>query len=127
KLRYKLQLIIITTMLKGTFLTDNQKRLCTELGRIVDAEDFFTDFTKLKGFLSKYKNTQDLKRILNLRDCEGKSEILLNFRIVFYSRHFRDCEAPYEEAKRLLLEAGAINYERLDRKESIKQIQAQGA
>ncbi|WP_353271822.1 ankyrin repeat domain-containing protein [Wolbachia endosymbiont (group A) of Nomada goodeniana] len=99
------------------FLTDNQKRLCTELGRIVDAEDFFTDFTELKGFLSKYKSTQDLKRILNLRDCQGKSEILLNLRIVFYSRHFRDCEAPYEEAKRLLLEAGAINYERLDRKE----------
>ncbi|WP_353274125.1 ankyrin repeat domain-containing protein [Wolbachia endosymbiont (group A) of Ennomos erosarius] len=99
------------------FLTDNQKRLCTELGRIVDAEDFFTDFTELKGFLSKYRSTQDLKRILNLRDYQGKSEILLNLRIVFYSRHFRDCEAPYEEAKRLLLEAEAIDYERLDRKE----------
>ncbi|WP_265015232.1 ankyrin repeat domain-containing protein [Wolbachia endosymbiont (group B) of Camptogramma bilineatum] len=99
------------------FLTDNQKRLCTELGRIVDAEDFFTDFTELKRFLSKYKSTQDLKRILNLRDYQGKSEILLNLRIVFYSRHFRDCEAPYEEAKRLLLEAEAIDYERLDRKE----------
>ncbi|MGL9779643.1 MAG: ankyrin repeat domain-containing protein [Wolbachia sp.] len=99
------------------FLTDNQKRLCQEFGRIADASDFFTDFTELKGFLSKYKNTQDLKRILNLRDCQGKSEILLNLRIVFYSRHFRDCETPYEEAKRLLLEAGAIDYERLDRKE----------
>ncbi len=99
------------------FLTDNQKRLCTELGRIVDAEDFFTDFTELKGFLSKYKSTQDLKRILNLRDCQGKSEILLNLRIVFYSRHFRDCEAPYEKVERLLLKAGAIDYERLDRKE----------
>ncbi|MFP3022191.1 MAG: ankyrin repeat domain-containing protein [Wolbachia sp.] len=96
------------------FLTDNQKRLCQEFGRIVDAS---TDFTELKVFLSKYKNTQDLKRILNLRDHEGKSEILLNLRIVFYSRHFRDCETPYEEAKRLLLEAGAIDYERLDRKE----------
>src|SRR6266576_1832720 len=99
------------------FLTNNQKRLCTELGRIVDAEDFFTDFTELKGFLSKYKSTQDLKRILNLRDCQGRSEILLNLRIVFYSRHFRDCEAPYKKVKRLLLQAGAIDYERLDRKE----------
>ncbi|WP_353269891.1 ankyrin repeat domain-containing protein [Wolbachia endosymbiont (group A) of Myopa testacea] len=102
---------------EGYFLTDNQKRLCQEFGRIADASDFFTDFTELKGFLSKYKNTQDLKRILNLRDCEGKSEILLDLRIIFYSRHFRDCETPYEEAKRLLLEAGAIDYERLDRKE----------
>src|SRR6266576_2594747 len=99
------------------FLTNNQKRLCTELGRIVDAEEFFTDFTELKGFLSKYKSTQDLKRILNLRDCQGRSEILLNLRIVFYSRHFRDCEAPYKKVKRLLLKAGAIDYERLDRKE----------
>uniref|UniRef100_A0A1A9VJN9 ANK_REP_REGION domain-containing protein n=1 Tax=Glossina austeni TaxID=7395 RepID=A0A1A9VJN9_GLOAU len=99
------------------FLTDNQKRLCQEFGRVANASDFFTDFTELKGFLSKYKNTQDLKRILNLRDREGKSEILLNLSIIFYSRHFRDCETPYEEAKRLLLEAGAINYERLDRKE----------
>ncbi|WP_341818436.1 ankyrin repeat domain-containing protein [Wolbachia endosymbiont (group B) of Ennomos erosarius] len=99
------------------FLTDNQKRLCQEFGRIADASDFFTDFTELKGFLSKYKNTQDLKRILNLRDREGKSEILLNLRIIFYSRHFRDCETPYEEAKRLLLEAGAIDYKRLDGKE----------
>ncbi|WP_341822370.1 ankyrin repeat domain-containing protein [Wolbachia endosymbiont (group A) of Clivina fossor] len=96
------------------FLTDNQKRLCQEFGRIVDAS---TDFTELKVFLNKYKNTQDLKRILNLRDREGKSEILLNLRIIFYSRHFRYCETPYEEAKRLLLEAGAIDYERLDRKE----------
>ncbi|MGL9758417.1 MAG: ankyrin repeat domain-containing protein [Wolbachia sp.] len=99
------------------FLTDNQKRLCQEFDRIVNASNFFTDFTELKGFLSKYKNTQDLKRIFNLRDHEGKSEILLNLRIVFYLRHFRDCETPYEEAKRLLLEAGAIDYERLDRKE----------
>ncbi|WP_341816496.1 ankyrin repeat domain-containing protein [Wolbachia endosymbiont (group A) of Agelastica alni] len=99
------------------FLTDNQKRLCQEFGRIAGASDFFTDFTELKGFLSKYKNTQDLKRILNLRDREGKSEILLNLRIIFYSRHFRDYETPYEEAKRLLLEAGAIDYKRLDGKE----------
>ncbi|GFR19820.1 ANK_REP_REGION domain-containing protein [Trichonephila clavata] len=100
------------------FLTDNQKKLCQEFGRIACASNFFnTGFTELKRFLSKYKDTQDLKRILNLRDCQGKSEILLNLIIVFYSRHFRDCETPYEEAKRLLLEAGAIDYKRLDRKE----------
>ncbi|MDX5526502.1 MAG: ankyrin repeat domain-containing protein [Wolbachia endosymbiont of Andrena nigroaenea] len=67
------------------FLTDNQKRLCQEFGRIVNAS---TDFTELKVFLNKYKNTQDLKRILNLRDREGKSEILLNLRIIFLLKTF---------------------------------------
>ncbi|GFS56376.1 ANK_REP_REGION domain-containing protein [Nephila pilipes] len=103
---------------EGHFLTDNQKRLWQEFVHMIDASNFFnTGFTELKRFLSKYKDTQDLKRILNLRDCQGKSEILLNLRIVFYSRHFRDCETPYEEAKRLLLEAGAIDYKGLDGKE----------
>ncbi|WCR59297.1 MAG: Phosphocholine transferase AnkX [Wolbachia endosymbiont of Ctenocephalides felis wCfeF] len=58
--------------------------------------------TKLKELLKKQKDNQDLKRILNLHNDEGKSKIL---------------QFACEEAKRLLLEAGTAKGS--DRKERV--------
>ena len=102
------------------FLTDNQKKLQEELHSIIGIGELAifapsnTRLTKLKDFLNKYKNTQDLKKVLNLRDRGGKSQILQYIRSVV-----RGFETSSEEAERLLLEAGAIYYKELDRKESL--------
>ncbi|KAG8173430.1 hypothetical protein JTE90_010365 [Oedothorax gibbosus] len=94
------------------FLTDNQERLWKELSLIVKSSFSNTGFTELKEFLSKYENTPDLKRILNLRDHKGKSKILLLTKAPYY-------EPSHEKVERLLLEAGAIDYKGLDRKEHL--------
>ncbi|MDG7055577.1 MAG: ankyrin repeat domain-containing protein [Wolbachia endosymbiont of Menacanthus eurysternus] len=88
------------------FLTDEQRSLEEELYNAL------RDHTQLEKLLNEPKNTQNLKRILNLRTDKGKSQILQHI------RNIHD-ETICKEAERLLLKAGAIDYEGLNKEEHL--------
>lgn len=63
------------------------------------------------NYSRKNKNNKDLKRVLQLRDCEGKSRVFQSATEIFHN------ETSCKEAERLLLETGSVDYKGLDRKE----------
>ncbi|WP_343033197.1 ankyrin repeat domain-containing protein [Wolbachia endosymbiont of Madathamugadia hiepei] len=88
--------------LEDCFLTDEQKNLKEELYSALVSNSQ----SQLEKLLNEPKNTQNLKKILNLHDYKGRSKILQIARNVLHNK-----EDLRKEVERLLLGAGAIDYE----------------
>ncbi|WP_341823067.1 ankyrin repeat domain-containing protein [Wolbachia endosymbiont (group A) of Clivina fossor] len=89
-------------ILEQIFLTQEQIRAKSHLEDICSHS---LDTNQLRKFLNQHKENKGLKEILNLRDCEGKSQVFQKIREACYGDKIR-----FKEAERLLLEAGAIDY-----------------
>ena len=97
-------------------LTNEQERLQQELDDILYDDDMDEDnlsslnegLVKLREFLNKHKNTKDLKRVLNLHDNKGKSQIFQCIRNTFNIDGI--C---YKKTEKLLLAAGAKDFKGL--------------
>ncbi|WP_353288477.1 ankyrin repeat domain-containing protein [Wolbachia endosymbiont (group A) of Tromatobia lineatoria] len=90
-------------LLEQIFLTQEQLEAKNDLEGIC-GHSFNTN--RLRKFFNQHKGNEGLKEILNLRDCEGKSRVFQKIREACYGN-----ETHFKEAKKLLLEAGAIDYE----------------
>ncbi len=72
------------------------------------------NLTELREFLNRHKETVGLKEILNLRDCEGKSQVFQQVRNACHGD-----KVYLKKAEKLLSEAGAIEYEGWGSKEHL--------
>ncbi|WP_353278336.1 ankyrin repeat domain-containing protein [Wolbachia endosymbiont (group B) of Longitarsus flavicornis] len=98
-------------------LTNEQKILQQELYNVLDENNPPSPnrcLIKLKKFLDKHRNTQNLSRILNLHEDQGESQIFQIIRDAFHSD-----KTAYKEAEKLLLIAGAKDFKELGSKKTL--------
>ncbi|QOD37980.1 ankyrin repeat domain-containing protein [Candidatus Wolbachia massiliensis] len=103
------------------FLTNEQKIVKKDLEDTLRSnctllQDYFP---VLKQFLEEHKKTEDLQKVLNLRDREGKSRIFQEIRgACHYNANYG--KSDLEKVEKLLLQVGAIDHKGLDKKKRKK-------